>query len=104
MQEIYTGVKASPGFWEKLIMNQINVADSLKFLQNKTDAILIKPQNQDTIENIISPKACLRATKLGTTFINVDLLFLDRRPNELQKKNDKDLNEAYLQEQKNNLY
>jgi len=49
----FTMVKASPGFWENLLMKQIDKDLSLKFLNNKTDEIIITTKNSDAVDKII---------------------------------------------------
>lgn len=50
----FTMVKASPGFWEKLLMKQIDKNLSLEFLKNKPDEIIITSRNRDAVDKIIS--------------------------------------------------
>lgn len=47
-------VKASPGFWENLLLKQIDKNMSLKFLNNKTDEIIITTKNRDAADKIIT--------------------------------------------------
>jgi hypothetical protein len=50
----FTMVKASPGFWEKLLMKHIDKDLSLEFLNNKTDEIIITTKNMDAVDKIIT--------------------------------------------------
>jgi hypothetical protein len=49
----YTMVKASPGFWEKLLMKQIDENMSLEFPNNKTDEIIITTNHCDALDKIV---------------------------------------------------
>jgi hypothetical protein len=50
----FTMVKASPEFWEKLLMKQIDKNLTLEFLKNKTDEIIITTKNRHAVDKIIN--------------------------------------------------
>lgn len=50
----FTMVKASPGFWENLLMKQIDRNMSLEFLNNKTEEIIITSNKRDALDKIIT--------------------------------------------------
>jgi len=50
----FTMVKASPGFWENLLIKQIDKNMSLEFLNNKTEEIIITSNKRDALDKIIT--------------------------------------------------
>ena len=52
-------VKASPGFWENLLMKKIDKNLSLEFLKNKPDEIIITSRNRDAVDKIMT--LCLKS-------------------------------------------
>ena len=51
--EYYTAVKASEGFWEKLLMKQINKETPLEINKIVADEIIINSTNKTALEDII---------------------------------------------------